>query len=486
MSVDREYRIRISTVADTAGAESTKRSLGEIKAGITDGVDPAMAHYGKTAAAVSEEAAHMEVNHRGLHRALGMIGPEASHAGMELLTAFSSPQMMGIMAVAGAFALLDKGIKSLIGNDTSKMGAFFEKAELADAVKAATEAKVALADFFRTVNEGASAEEELGNATERATALAVAEAEAAKGEADAEKVLALANLEKAHAEGKITDAQYKGGKIDIEEQAETRKLAREKKQREESIQRHHEEVRAQQKLAKDDEAKIPEAQADAEGTRKQATDNQAKIDQAKKNEEVNAKVEGKDITPRIWEARQQNLRLLHAFEAAQPGLQEAANAAKEKLEKLKTEAKEAQKKADSGHAKVEAEESVHGIRTAADEGNLRTHFEARRTMAGAKGTEAQSKDDAKVLNSPEGRLIRDVSQAESILQHGGQISVGQQSQIAALAEKMQQSHMQQGQAIIHALGTVHQNTEALTRQVLALARKLEAQGKQMRNQASPP
>jgi hypothetical protein len=128
--------------------------------------------------------------------------------------------------------------------------------------------------------------------------------------------------------------------------------------------------------------------------------------------------------------------------------------------------------------------------TGRDIGDHRSRFDARHRsneeIVGLDQDTLSRRANAAALKSPDAKLIRDVSQAESILQRGGQISVGQQSQIATLAERMHQSQIQQGQAIIQALGTIHGNTEALTRQVLALARKLEAQGKWARNQASPP
>jgi hypothetical protein len=478
MSVDREYRIRITTAADTSGAAQTARALDQVKAGIKEGLDPAMVHYGETAKNVTEGAEKMEFSHRGLHRALGMVGPEASHVGMELLTAFSSPQMMGIMAIAEAVKLLDMGMKSLIEKDTSKIGNVSLSSGLTDMVQVANDAKVALDNFFRMLGEGASAEEELGNQIERATALAKAQEEAASGAADAEKELALAQLEKAKAEGKLTDDQYKAAKIGIEEQADLRRLEREKNQRAAAIKELGDQEKAQRKLSDEDAAKVPAARAEADRTRLAAEANARRIKNAQANEKSYAETNPEDMTYQLRESRARNLKLLETFQARQAELQTAADAAKENLAKLEGKAKESLKKADAIHAKRETAEDVNKVKTDADENNLLGRFQARRTMATARGEEERNK-------TPAGRLVNDVAEAETILAQGGQISAKQQTEIKTLAHLFQQAGVRQGETIIAGLSALHTTTEMHNSRIQEVVKKVLALEQQIKSQAAP-
>jgi hypothetical protein len=378
--------------------------------------------------------------------------------------------MMGIMAVAGAVKLLDMAMQSLIEKDQSKIGAYSLAPGFVDMAKAATDAQVSVDDFVRSINQGTSAEEELNTAMERSIALAKEQAEAANGQADAEKELALAQLDKAKAEGKITEPEYRAGKSDIEESAELRRLDREKKAREDIIKLHREEAGKQNALAKEDAAKVPEAQTEADQTRRAAEVNARRIKAAQANEKSYAQTNPEDMTPGLKASREQNAKLLETFQGRQAGLQTAADAAKANLDKLESEAKTARRKADSLQGTIDTEEELNRTKTGADEKILGTRRQARRTQAEARGA-------MEARQSPEGKLVADVAQTEQLRAHGQQITVAQQAQEKALLELVAALGMN-GPATLSALKGQASQINDLTMKI----RQLEARHRDTYNQ----
>lgn len=467
MGDEREFKIRIT--GDASGivmaAKQGQGALEGIKSEITDGVNPAMARYGEETKGATAGTEKLEISHRAIRYGLHQIGPEAAEAGHALILAFSNPATAALIAVVMALKALDEIMKSMIEKETSNIGAHSLAAGFADVAQVARDAKVSLDGFFRTLHEGASAEEELGNQTERATALAAAQAEAARGQADAEKEMALAKLELANAEGKLTDAQYKGAKIGIEQAAEMRKLDREKAEREASIKRHREEVQARQNLANEDAAKVPPAREQADSARLALEANERRIKNAKANEKSYAETKPKDMTPALKETREQNKKLLEAFQANQPGLQEAANAAKDALAKLESEAKTAQQKAQAERAKVETEQQVNRVKTAADENNLRTRFEAHRIMAGAKSEE-------EALATPTGKALQSVATTEQMRAHGQRITAAQQSQETAVLQMLNALGMH-GETVVKGFRSMKATTDGITAKIAQVVHQID-------------
>jgi hypothetical protein len=77
------------------------------------------------------------------------------------------------------------------------------------------------------------------------------------------------------------------------------------------------------------------------------------------------------------------------------------------------------------------------------------------------------------MESPEGKLLADVANAERTLQAGGQISADQQVQIKAAVEMLTRAHVAQGDVVIQGLGSLHGTIESITRQIANLAQKVE-------------
>jgi hypothetical protein len=102
----------------------------------------------------------------------------------------------------------------------------------------------------------------------------------------------------------------------------------------------------------------------------------------------------------------------------------------------------------------------------------RRSVDNRRALAATNEQTQRNLGDAKIMNSPEGKLLADAAAAESILQHGGQISFRQTADIHAAAVMITKALGVQGEATLEALHGQQQ-------QILTLA-------KQIRSLASPP
>ena len=61
---DGSLEILVKMTADTSGGQLVKKELQETKAQITDGLDPAVAHYGAQTEAATKSVEGMGVSHR--------------------------------------------------------------------------------------------------------------------------------------------------------------------------------------------------------------------------------------------------------------------------------------------------------------------------------------------------------------------------------------------------------------------------------------
>ena len=96
MGVDREYRIRINTVGDPSGANTTTGALNEV-AGATNRGTVANEKSAKSFVELAEHS-------RGFHRLLHSITELSPEAGLALIAAFSGPQaaVMGLIMLVHA------------------------------------------------------------------------------------------------------------------------------------------------------------------------------------------------------------------------------------------------------------------------------------------------------------------------------------------------------------------------------------------------
>jgi hypothetical protein len=95
------------------------------------------------------------------------------------------------------------------------------------------------------------------------------------------------------------------------------------------------------------------------------------------------------------------------------------------------------------------------------------------------------KDAAAAMKSPTGKLVSDAVDAERILQHGGRISIHQQGEIRTVIEMLNRAHVAQGEVVLKGLGSLHGDVDVITKKLAAVVHKIDQQGKQLRNQASP-
>ena len=101
MGVDREYRIRITTVGDASGAQATTAALGEVT-GATGKATEATKESGKG-------AEKSEISHRALHMIFRQIGGASKEleVGLMALTGVMMGSLtFGVYAVGEAVRLL--------------------------------------------------------------------------------------------------------------------------------------------------------------------------------------------------------------------------------------------------------------------------------------------------------------------------------------------------------------------------------------------
>ena len=498
MADEREFLIKIT--GDASGIVAA----GKEGAGALKEVNDAT----KQSVPVTEEASDatnkLGLSHRELHMALAQLGPEFAHMGGMAQYALHNQMLGPVLGIVGAFALWEHRINACV----EALGGV----ELPDNVREQVGQIGALAQSWKTFNDAmmdaVTAYNSVDGASKRTVEQLKAEEQQKKTLLEADKKLALSELERQKA--LLSAAEYEARKAAIENRYEGQEAEDSDEAR---LKRLQEKADRGAKLTESSKQKM----ADAAKIRLGAPEQEAAIDDQMRLQAEAAEKSKKERQERLNDLFAQKDHLGSPIEqlarygrlvgryglpgADDTGLDESIALEKSGGESEQTvidrynqrmkgkagrdELQERRKKLVADAGKEAAEAYRIGQEGPDDVAAYQRSVDNRRAVAATSQQAQRNAADAKTLESPEGKLIRDVSEAESILQHGGQISIGQQSEIKTLAEQMTQGHIQQGEVIIQALGKNYQNTEALTSQVLDLARKLDAQGKQIRNLAGP-
>src|ERR1039458_4861245 len=216
MSVDREYRIRITTAGDPSGAQAV--------AGALD----------KTTGATQEATKATEKHGAGLHalhRLFHSLNEVVPGLGVALQAAFSP--------IGAAISLAVMGVQ-LFQEKMKETNAEFQKLE-EEAAKPATnrmaawrEAIVRAAEGMnhlrQALADGARGQETIKETTEHTTAAFHEQMQAATTLADAVKENELAGLEEMHAAGLVSAEQYAQQRLAIEEEYQAKKPERQERE----------------------------------------------------------------------------------------------------------------------------------------------------------------------------------------------------------------------------------------------------------------
>lgn len=173
MSVDREYRIRISMVADSAAATETRRSLSALKGEINDGLNPALEGWVQQMAKADAEHGKMHISHRETIKLLKLIGPEAAHAGHALMMMVSSPELAGFAMLAmmiaktmGEYERFKEAMAAQV--DLSGLNKLLATLGPEGMWKALMEGSAALDEFYNKLRQAAGAQVGFRDQTMRA------------------------------------------------------------------------------------------------------------------------------------------------------------------------------------------------------------------------------------------------------------------------------------------------------------------------------
>jgi len=158
---------------------------------------------------------------------------------------------------------------------------------------------------------------------------------------------------------------------------------------------------------------------------------------------------------------------------------------------------EAQRKVAADRASEEAERAMKKAvenqsfitETGRDVADRRSRFDTRhqanRETLGLEQDTLSRRAEAAAMKSPTGKLVSAVAESERILQLGGRISVHQQGEIRTVIEMLNRAHVAQGEVVLKGLGSLHGDVDVITKKLAAVVHKIDQQGKQLRNQASP-
>lgn len=215
MSVDREYRIRISTVADGTAAANTAQDLKGV---------------GKAGEEAGEGIKIFETHGREMHKLIHELDQILPGAGIALKAAFN-PATLGL----GATVLIIEQVKSALEEYNKKLDEIGEaaaKADLASGIQAALEVSRAAVEeqekYLHNLQEIQRGEHGVAVEMNNQLQLIAAIAAARQAHAEADKTLALAKLKEQEVMGTITPSQAIIQKGQIEE-----KYVREKRAAEE-------------------------------------------------------------------------------------------------------------------------------------------------------------------------------------------------------------------------------------------------------------
>jgi hypothetical protein len=195
---DKNYTIRISTVADNTGSDSAKEGL--------DQLDPVIAGLNEKQKQAGKSADEMSLSHRQMHAAARALGPQFAGLGHAILSGFTDPTLAGLLLLGLAL----EGFKKLCESMIPIMPVFGQS--LAPSVAAARdrfiEAAEAMSKFQVAMTAAVTAETFLASSQKiREEGIRSATAAQVEQTAAIEKA-GRASLALALAEGKITQAQY--------------------------------------------------------------------------------------------------------------------------------------------------------------------------------------------------------------------------------------------------------------------------------------
>lgn len=352
MSIDREYKIRIQTVTEGAGAQQAAQGLKDT---------------GKAAEEAGEGMKFLETRGREWHKLIVEIDRVAPGLGQALRVLFN-PATLGITGIVFAF----EKIKSAFDDWKKKMDDMAEagaKADFAESIKAALdvtrEAIDAADEWQRKRAEIAKGEHgitaELNNQLQLIAAIQAAQQQ----QAEAEKTLALAKIKGDEALGNITPTQAIEKRAAAELEFARKKAAADA----ENIARQQQAREAAQKEAADNQEALDQKAQAAADKFTQGKDAKAHAQAAPSPEEIQKALDAVDEAQRKLDERKQDFDQNDpGFAAAIKSREDELDAAKAQLqreqeqkhqadaaskidvEKLKKDADAAQKAADDNRA----------------------------------------------------------------------------------------------------------------------------------------
>jgi hypothetical protein len=497
MGDEREFKIKITTSADRSGAQQVAADL--------DNLSPKTKEYIKSLKAGGEASEKMNLSHRELHVALGMLGPEFAHIGGIAQYALHNQILAPVLGIVGAFALWQHRINSCVEA--------LAGVELPDNVKQQVGQIGALAESWRVFNnallDAADGYSSVDEASKRNIETLKAEEEQKKKLLEADKKLELSELERQKA--LLSVAEYEARKAEIENRYEG-KAAEESD--EAQLKRLQEKADRGAALAESAKRKMAEAGRIKLGTPEQ----EASIDEQMRTDKEAAEKSAKEHQDRLNDLYAQKDHLGSPLEqlarfarlvgryglpgAEDEGLDESIALEKSGAQSDQTiidrynqrmkgkagrdELLERRKKLVAEAGKEAGESARIWEEGPGDVAAYQRGLDNRRAVAATNQQTQRNTADAKMLESPEGNLLRDVAEAERILQSGGQISLKQQSEIKTAVAMLAQTYGDQANTIIQGLGSLRGDVGVLAQRLAGVVQTIQAQSKQIRNLAGPP
>lgn len=476
---EREFKIKITTSASGDGAQKTAAEL--------DNLSPKTRKYIESLKEGGSAAENMEVSHRNLRYGLRMLGPEFAELGHLGMVAFANPLTAGFIAVAVAagkvihdYEKMREAIESAV--DTSGIEKVTAALGRDGMLKALVEGGAAADEFWAKINRLAGAQESLKEKTDDAVESIKKESEANDKTLSALEKAALAELKLAKARGDITEGEYEQRKAGVENRFEGQKANAKAIEQDRILEERKRELAGVNGIIGAGPDVLLPKQLAAESAAGTVAADKAKLEEWKKKlEEINKwfKEQGgaSDAATYAEQGKARRLALGKIADLEGGGIAQGETRAKtaaEELAEARRKVEDAQKRKaelDREIARLEADRT-RDAGTRASEGGANRR---------ARGAEAE----AAIYDSPAGKLMKDVGEAENTLRQGGRITMGQASQIRTAAEALKHAGVSQGETILAAFGALHNNQQAFERRLLQLASQIQAQGKQNRNAQSP-
>jgi hypothetical protein len=469
---DREFKIKITTSANTAGIKEGETALG--------GLSGKTSQYIDKLKETRRESENLELSHHQMHRVVRMLGGSFGELGKILgEAALVSPAMAAFGAL---FMLLNKvkeahdgmaaALKARIDiGNVSKM-----VADINQLSASMTQAVESAGIFYDKIHRLAHAQEDLGKQTDAAIAAIERQAEAEKKGMDARQKLDLAKIDALAKAGIITAEQAAARKAKIEDDY-AKKSADAADQKDRDVFKARLKERADIASGKDgrDVARTS-ASIEATNAANELGDAKARVEHWKKTiERLDKYMEehGASLGPRaqideLKKQRKAQEELSKAeSELAAPTQRDAA--ARAKLEEADRAVEEAAKRKKELDAQIPQMMSTMEAAAKARRADLSYAQQTRAAME--QGAEA---------GSPIGKLISQAAGAEHTLQAGGRVSAAQQSQINVL-KQMLDRHGENSEQILGMLGKLVGKNEQFIRQIAVLSQRLDQTKLQQRN-----